>query len=307
MPPKTIAIEEPDDPEPLQTAPQMPKKAPASIIPSSPMFTTPERSEKMPPIAANTSGVAKRRVGGEEARREDASSVDASLPCNQSAAERARDAEPDRPPAEPPLSARHRRRARTRAPSEPERERPADSTRVVHGGSASQKARMPSRSPRSRDGPRLGQPAEPLRRRRARPCSRRLHSSSLGRAAPAAAHRRRCPPDIDDQQLGADEEDDERLDHRREVVASSGSGRPPGRAGASKCRPAARRTGEPRRGCRPPCSGQAARPRCPMKRQVRARSRRSSMPNLQPRTSTASGEAGERAGDREREEVVLRD
>ena len=35
---------------------------PTSIIPSRPMFTTPLRSEKMPPIAANASGVAKRSI-----------------------------------------------------------------------------------------------------------------------------------------------------------------------------------------------------------------------------------------------------
>ena len=40
----------------------MPKKAPVSIIPSRPMFTTPLRSEKRPPIAAKMSGVAKRSV-----------------------------------------------------------------------------------------------------------------------------------------------------------------------------------------------------------------------------------------------------
>jgi hypothetical protein len=36
----------------------MAKKAPVSIIPSSAMFTTPERSEKSPPMAAKVSGVA---------------------------------------------------------------------------------------------------------------------------------------------------------------------------------------------------------------------------------------------------------
>ena len=36
----------------------IPKKAPISIIPSRPMFTTPERSENIPPMAAKMSGVA---------------------------------------------------------------------------------------------------------------------------------------------------------------------------------------------------------------------------------------------------------
>ena len=40
------------------SAPHAPKNAPVSIIPSSPMFTTPARSEVTPPMAANVSGVA---------------------------------------------------------------------------------------------------------------------------------------------------------------------------------------------------------------------------------------------------------
>ena len=44
--------------EPPVTEPQTAKNAPVSIIPSSPMFTTPERSEKRPPNDANASGVA---------------------------------------------------------------------------------------------------------------------------------------------------------------------------------------------------------------------------------------------------------
>ena len=45
----------------------MAKNAPISIIPSSPMFTTPERSLNMPPIAANVSGVAQRSVAARSA------------------------------------------------------------------------------------------------------------------------------------------------------------------------------------------------------------------------------------------------
>ena len=61
-PPKTIAIRSPTTHEPLHAVAQMPKNAPASIIPSSPMLITPARSLKMPPIAAKASGVAKRSV-----------------------------------------------------------------------------------------------------------------------------------------------------------------------------------------------------------------------------------------------------
>ena len=41
-----------------QIAPQMPKNAPVSSIPSSATLITPLRSQKSPPIAANVSGVA---------------------------------------------------------------------------------------------------------------------------------------------------------------------------------------------------------------------------------------------------------
>ena len=62
VPPASMAIRTPVHQWPVLSAPQMPQNAPISIIPSSPMFTTPERSENMPPIEAKASGVAKRRV-----------------------------------------------------------------------------------------------------------------------------------------------------------------------------------------------------------------------------------------------------
>ncbi len=42
----------------VTSAPHAPKNAPISIMPSSPMFTTPERSDVTPPSAAKVSGVA---------------------------------------------------------------------------------------------------------------------------------------------------------------------------------------------------------------------------------------------------------
>ena len=57
----------PSHQEPVWSAPQMPKKAPISIIPSRPMFTTPLRSEIIPPMAAKASGVAKRSVAAASA------------------------------------------------------------------------------------------------------------------------------------------------------------------------------------------------------------------------------------------------
>ena len=47
---------------PVLSAPQMPQKAPMSIMPSRPMFTTPLRSEKMPPSDPYISGVAKTSI-----------------------------------------------------------------------------------------------------------------------------------------------------------------------------------------------------------------------------------------------------
>jgi len=47
---------------PSLSAPSTAKNAPVSIIPSSPMFTTPLRSENMPPSAAYVRGVAKTNI-----------------------------------------------------------------------------------------------------------------------------------------------------------------------------------------------------------------------------------------------------
>ena len=57
--PEIAAVRIPSSQELNLSAPRIPKKQPESIIPSRPMFTTPLRSENMPPIAANASGVAK--------------------------------------------------------------------------------------------------------------------------------------------------------------------------------------------------------------------------------------------------------
>ena len=85
-PPKSMAMNSPTTQEPLQTAPQMPKNAPASIIPSSPMFTTPARSESTPPMAANASGVAKRSIDANRPAVKMLSTVSASFVCTQTAA-----------------------------------------------------------------------------------------------------------------------------------------------------------------------------------------------------------------------------
>ena len=57
-PPATAAARIPSGHESSLSAARIAKNAPMSIIPSRPMFTTPERSLNMPPTAANVSGVA---------------------------------------------------------------------------------------------------------------------------------------------------------------------------------------------------------------------------------------------------------
>ena len=71
------------------SAPSTPKKAPASIIPSRPMFTTPLRSQIIPPIAAKVSGVAQTSVDARSADHTTTSSRFAAL------ARVASDAHPD--------------------------------------------------------------------------------------------------------------------------------------------------------------------------------------------------------------------
>ena len=70
-PPATAARPRPSAHEWNLSAPSTPKNAPESIIPSRPMFTTPLRSENMPPIAANVSGVAQTSVDATSAPQDD--------------------------------------------------------------------------------------------------------------------------------------------------------------------------------------------------------------------------------------------
>ena len=57
-PPAMAASRTPASHDPSLSAPRTPKKQPISSMPSSPMFTTPLRSENIPPTAAKMSGVA---------------------------------------------------------------------------------------------------------------------------------------------------------------------------------------------------------------------------------------------------------
>ena len=56
--PAMIAITIPSTHESVLSAPSAPKNAPTSIMPSRPMLMTPARSEKRPPSAPKSSGVA---------------------------------------------------------------------------------------------------------------------------------------------------------------------------------------------------------------------------------------------------------
>ena len=66
-PPASMPITSPPTHEPVTSAPQAPKNAPISIMPSSPMLMTPQRSDTMPPSAAKISGVAKRSIAASSA------------------------------------------------------------------------------------------------------------------------------------------------------------------------------------------------------------------------------------------------
>src|SRR6266508_2390721 len=144
-PPKSIAMRRPTTQLPLQTEPQIPKKAPVSIIPSSPMFTTPARSEKIPPMAAKASGVAKRRVEARTPAVRMLSSVDASLPCSQAAPSVPAMPRPiaHQPSFRSPRGMTATPHATARTPAA----KGAPMPRTVHGGRASQNARMPQAIP----------------------------------------------------------------------------------------------------------------------------------------------------------------
>ena len=105
----------------------MPQKQPISIMPSSPMFTTPLRSEIMPPSAANSSGVAKRSIAAISADQVKTDSSVAADEFADAAAPRDREqGDDDRPASELALAAgdrprpgarRRARRARSTAPA----------------------------------------------------------------------------------------------------------------------------------------------------------------------------------------------
>ena len=110
----------------------MPKNAPVSIIPSRPMFTTPLRSEKRPPIAAKVSGVAFTSIAAISADHTTTSSRLPRPACVASTPSDARALRRRRRPrragagrARPSRRRRRRRPRRGRAARRPSRARPA--------------------------------------------------------------------------------------------------------------------------------------------------------------------------------------
>ena len=65
--PDAMPMTQAEHPRAGLSAPQMPQKAPISIMPSRPMLMTPLRSETTPPSAANSSGVANRSIAANSA------------------------------------------------------------------------------------------------------------------------------------------------------------------------------------------------------------------------------------------------
>jgi hypothetical protein len=131
--------------EPLISEPQTPKNAPMSIMPSRPMFTTPERSEKMPPMAAKASGVAKRNVAPSSPAVRMSFSVSTSFVWTQTAP--SVPAMPSTIAAQPSLRSPRGTTAIPQASAtKPAAIGPARS-RSVHGGSASQNATSPLITP----------------------------------------------------------------------------------------------------------------------------------------------------------------
>src|SRR4029078_10062136 len=93
--PASTPTSSPSHHESSLSAPMIPKNAPINIIPSRPMFTTPERSENMPPSEANANGAGNRSIA---ARSADQTTTLSSLPTLDSVAANAIP-KPNRPDA----------------------------------------------------------------------------------------------------------------------------------------------------------------------------------------------------------------
>ncbi len=144
-PPAIMATSSPTIHDPPHTAPQMPKKAPISIIPSRPMLTTPERSENTPPMAAYPSGAAYTRVAANSPELTTSPSVVVLRPCAQTEIRTPAIATAT---AHPP--ARHSRACSAQAPQPrptTARATGAPWARTSNGGRVSQTARKPAATP----------------------------------------------------------------------------------------------------------------------------------------------------------------
>src|SRR5918996_4083538 len=232
IPPAAMAPRIPSSHWPVSATTTIPKNAPASIIPSRPMLMTPERSEKIPPIAANASGVAKRSVAATRPTlKTDSSSAESSL-WNQTAQRT--------PRAEAPIAHQpsfRSSRVTLQSPAAAAAMATASGTtmfRRVNGGSESQRASTPSAMPRmaiergsvarrsrapssSAAGCWAMLTGRPPPWERAEGERRSQTSLRLDAFGPAERHSPPGAPKVHDQELGSDEGDDQRLDDQGEV------------------------------------------------------------------------------------------
>ncbi len=136
----------PSSHEPVKSAPRMPKNAPISIMPSSPMLITPLRSQTIPPSAPKISGVAKRSMAAASA---DQTKTSSRLPSPERVATTAPIA-PRTPAAaaHPPSRRSSPRHATTPAPTAAAASsRDGTGVRSISGGRAMNQATAPSATP----------------------------------------------------------------------------------------------------------------------------------------------------------------
>ena len=223
--------EQPELPRPVSAQTTMPKNAPMSIIPSRPMFTTPERSEKIPPIAANVSGVAKRSVEARRPVAEDAASFAASSPWNQRAASTATGDTDDHQPSF--ISPRVTPPESEEGHEDGDRGRNGDvAHREGRQGEPERKGAQPD--PGDGDRSRLAEPADVVACRLPGLVDG-AHVSGSGFAALLPSRCACRPPEEDDEELGADEEDDRGPGSSWRGSWRARGRRPPDRAAGARC------------------------------------------------------------------------
>ena len=180
------------------------------------MFTTPLRSENIPPIAPNESGVAKPEHLGDQRRVEDGVQVPGARAGRQDAEPEADHARRDRALAEPGAAAGRR-------PDPEHRRDDADGDRPGDRASLDRRNGQERREDAEQDAGDSRSPPDPRRRA----------LSGFRAAAPTRSCRPPPPfrlplelparvPDVQDQHVGPDEEHDQALDDEREIAGQLG-------------------------------------------------------------------------------------